>query len=216
MNIAIMGYKGGVGKTTISKLIGDLLVSEYKEKSIILNMDFYQKKNIKIYSIEAKNIDKNESLNLEEYKDYENVIIDCGGFSDSRVLKEIDKIDKIILPTKKGNLSFLELLTVIQDINTPKHILIIINDFVKNTEKEKNEQIELLKQMLKQISVKHKYDLMYFKHYETVTNLEKMNEETKKGFSIGDFIKKAKWMVSFQIVKNEMIEIIKNVKEERN
>lgn len=217
MNIAVMGYKGGVGKTTISKLMGDSLVNDYKEKTMILNLDFYQTKNVKIYSTDSINVPKNKDIDLDEYKDYDNVILDCGGFSDNkdRVIKMIDKIDKIILPTRKGNLSSLELLNVIKDIPTSKHILIIINDFVKMSDKEKGEMVELLKQIIKEVKVKHKYDLLYFKHYETIASLEKLDTDTKKGYTLDKFFEKIKWMVAYSYIKNEIKNIIQGVKNVR-
>jgi len=215
MKTAIMGYKGGVGKTTLTKLVADFLEKEEKEKTIILNLDFYQKKNLKIYSTAAENIAKEENIDLNKYNDFENIIIDAAGFADIRLLKLINsnKIDNIVLPSRIGELSLLELLQVLKDFKTKQNILIVINDIVNIKKEQKEKTILLIKQIISKLDIKHNIKLTFFKHYSTITNLEEYNKESKKGKSLIDKIKNYGWLRSYKIIKDNVGSIVSTLKK---
>lgn len=206
--IAILGFKGGVGKTTITKLLGDYFENEEQEKTLILNLDFYQTKNKKIYSVDSINIKQNENIDLDKYNNYKNIIIDAGGFSDDRILELEDKIDKVILPTKIGELSLLELLPVLKTFKKKHNILIVVNDFVRLNKKTKDKTINIIKQMIEQLDIKHNIKLAFLKHYDTITNLEEYNKETKKGYSLIDRILKNNWCKSYKTIQKEINNLI--------
>jgi len=140
--IVIAGFKGGVGKSTISNFLAEML-----ENSIVVSLDFMQDAE-EYNTSRTVNLDKDEDINVffESKKDIDYFIIDAGGFDDAR-LSEID-IDLLILPTKTGYRSIkttVDSAVTFTPINVP--VMFILNDYT--TDKEQNETLEILEEILK-------------------------------------------------------------------
>ncbi|MBN2757172.1 MAG: hypothetical protein JXR51_08350 [Bacteroidales bacterium] len=136
--IAICGFKGGVGKSTIANNLASKL-----DNSIIFNLDFYQDAE-EINTSETINVKKTDSLktilNITK-KDF--VIIDVGGFDDAR-LYEIN-IDLFIFPTTTGFRSIKattdSTYTILSKYKYKKNVMFIINKYKDDKDFEKSRLI---------------------------------------------------------------------------
>jgi len=168
-NIVIAGFKGGVGKSTISNFLAEML-----EKSLVVSLDFMQDAE-EYNTSKTVNLPKDEDINLffERKKDIGYFIIDAGGFDDAR-LSDID-IDLLILPTKTGYRSIkttVDSAVTFTPIDVP--VMFILNDYT--SEKEQEETLEILEDILKVSELE--LDNLYFfgvQHSKAIKSSENKN-----------------------------------------
>ena len=168
-NIVIAGFKGGVGKSTISNFLAEML-----EKSLVVSLDFMQDAE-EYNTSKTVNLPKDEDINLffESKKDINYFIIDAGGFDDAR-LSDID-IDLLILPTKTGYRSIkttVDSAVTFTPINVP--VMFILNDYT--SQKEQDETLEILEDILKVSELE--LDNLYFfgiQHSKAIKSSENKN-----------------------------------------
>ena len=168
-NIVIAGFKGGVGKSTISNFLGEML-----ENSLIVSLDFMQDAE-EYNTSNTVNLGKEEDINLffNNKKDIDYFIIDAGGFDDER-LSDIE-IDLLILPTKTGYRSIkttVDSAVTFTPISVP--VMFILNDYT--TEKEQKETLEILEEILSVSELE--LDNLYFfgiQHSKAIKSSENKN-----------------------------------------
>lgn len=202
--IVIAGFKGGVGKSTISNFLAEML-----ENTLVVSLDFMQ--NAEEYNTSKTiNLAKNEDINLffESKKDISYFIIDAGGFDDER-LSDID-IDLLILPTKTGYRSIkttVDSAVTFSPINTP--VMFILNDYT--SQKEQDDTLEILEEILKMSKLQ--LDNLYFfgiQHSNAIKSSENKNASLADLASQSKLMARAysKVIATFKELAAEIIEII--------
>jgi cellulose biosynthesis protein BcsQ len=142
--IAVAGFKGGVGKSTLANFLAEKL-----ESATVLNLDNYQ---------DAADFNTADTVNLKsgdnvaeiiKSKSSDFFIIDAGGFDDER-LRKID-LDLLILPMRTDYRSIKTTIdsavTIMSGIpNKSLPILFVINEYDK--EKELDTAVEIVETVL--------------------------------------------------------------------
>ena len=130
MSFVVYSIKGGVGKTTLSVQISQMLEYTYVTND---------------YHSSAHNLmpeEKGFLVSSEEYEEIpydENVVYDFGGFKDTRINDIIKQANKIIIPTLTSIVDVQATLATLKDvIEINKNIVIIVNRAKNN-----NKAIEL-------------------------------------------------------------------------
>jgi len=137
--IAVAGFKGGVGKSTISNFLAEKLGD-----STILNLDNYQDAN-DFNSSDSVNLSQNDDiLSAVKSKSSDFFIIDAGGFDDAR-LRSV-KLDLLILPTRTDYRSIKttvdSAVTILNGLNYDDlPILFVINEYEKDNELDTSVEI---------------------------------------------------------------------------
>lgn len=141
--IAVAGFKGGVGKSTISNFLAEKLGN-----SIIFNLDSYQ---------DASDFNTTETINLTladdislkiKSKNSDFYVIDAGGFDDERLRRLT--LDLLILPTRTDYRSIKTTIdsaaTIMSHISKQVPILLILNEY--ENEKELNNAVEIIETVI--------------------------------------------------------------------
>lgn len=160
--VALVGGKGGVGKSTISSALAQTLkdIMEY-ENVCILNFDIKQdyRKAFIPESISFATIDSSfgdGKLYLNEVMEENKIdvsILDTGGYDDPRVLENMDYINTLIFPTKTDSGSYLMLKEMFENEykehirNT--HNIILINQTDESIKQESFTYVK--KQIIEQV-----------------------------------------------------------------
>lgn len=137
--IVIGGFKGGVGKSTVSNNVAERL-----ENSLIVNLDFYQDA-VEVNTARTINLGKNESLSeyMKTLTNVEYVIVDAGGFDDARIY-DIN-VDLFIFPLTPGYRSIKATVdssyTILSQYKYLKNVMYIINKFKDDKDFEKSQKI---------------------------------------------------------------------------
>jgi MinD-like ATPase involved in chromosome partitioning or flagellar assembly len=129
--IGVAGFKGGVGKSTISNFLAEKLGS-----ATIINLDNYQ---------DASDFNSSDTINLKidddislaiKSKSSDFFVIDAGGFDDARLRKV--KLDLLILPTRTDYRSIKttidSAITITNGLEYDLPILFVINEYEKDSE----------------------------------------------------------------------------------
>lgn len=173
MIVAIMGYKGGIGKSTVCNLVGDVLTNYHQEETVILNMDFYQTKNKDINSTATFNVAKDAEINIEALKEsgFKHIIIDGAGFADKRLLEIKHHINYFIFPTCKGLRAILDLKEVMKDMlfdGAKGTVLLNMSNHIR----EYKETLEAIKMQFSDLTFKSEIKIMQLNTYQTVEKME--------------------------------------------
>lgn len=130
MSFVVYSIKGGVGKTTLSVQISQML-----EYTYVTNDSHSSAHNLMPE-------EKGFLVSSEEYEEIpydENVVYDFGGFKDTRINDIIKQANKIIIPTLTSIVDVQATLATLKDvIEINKNIVIIVNRAKNN-----NKAIEL-------------------------------------------------------------------------
>lgn len=201
--IAVAGFKGGVGKSTISNFL-----SEKLNNSIIINLDNYQ---------DANDFNSSVTINLKiddnigdaiKSKSSDFFIIDAGGFDDSR-LNQID-LDLLILPTRTDYRSIKTTIdsatTIMSRLKKDVPILFVLNEYDK--EKELNTAVEILQTILS-ISDMNTDKLSLF----AIKKSDAIKTAINKKMSLGDLMESNSVAYrainkQFEDFKDEVLEIL--------
>ncbi|QDF29913.1 nucleotide-binding protein [Halarcobacter anaerophilus] len=136
MSYVVYSIKGGVGKTTLSVQISQMLDFTY-----VTNDSHSSAHNLMPE-------EKGFLVSKEEYNEIpydENVVYDFGGFKDTRINDIVKQAQKIIIPTLTSIVDLQATLATLKDvIEINKNILIVVNR-AKNNNKA-NELKEYLKE----------------------------------------------------------------------
>jgi MinD-like ATPase involved in chromosome partitioning or flagellar assembly len=129
--IGVAGFKGGVGKSTISNFLAEKLGS-----ATIINLDNYQ---------DASDFNSSDTINLKidddislaiKSKSSDFFVIDAGGFDDARLRKV--KLDLLILPTRTDYRSIKttidSAITITNGLEYDLPILFVVNEYEKDSE----------------------------------------------------------------------------------
>jgi len=202
--IVIAGFKGGVGKSTISNFLGEML-----DNSLIVSLDFMQDAE-EYNTSNTINLNKDEDINIffNNKKDIGYFIIDAGGFDDAR-LSDID-IDLLILPTKTGYRSIkttVDSAVTFTPISVP--VMFILNDYT--SDKEQKETLEILEDILKVSELE--LDNLYFfgiQHSKAIKSSENKNASLLELSQQNKLMEKAysKIITTFKELADEVKEII--------
>ncbi|NOQ30139.1 MAG: hypothetical protein GQ570_03355 [Helicobacteraceae bacterium] len=186
--ITVAGLKGGVGKSSISRVLAEYL------SSIILNFD--PKRDAKYYNaIETFNVEENAKIkkqsdclivdNIKITTDSEYIISDFGGQFDERIMT-IDS-DYYILPSADDFESITETIRtarMILDSKNDAKIIFVLNKYLIRNKKDEVQAINDFNQMLKKNNLSN-FDVIempYSKLFKNIVN-EKMTEEEVIGKS---------------------------------
>ena len=138
MSIVVYSIKGGVGKTTLSVQISQMLDYTY-----VTNDSHSSAHNLMPE-------EKGFLVSSEEYEEIpydDRVVYDFGGFKDTRINDIIKKSNKIVIPTLTSIVDVQATLATLKDvIEINKNIIIIVNRTKNN-----NKSIELKEYLLEEI-----------------------------------------------------------------
>ena len=143
MSYVVYSIKGGVGKTTLSVQVSQMLDYTY------VTNDSHSS---------AHNLMPEEKGFLVSTEDYneipfdENVVYDFGGFKDSRINDIIKQANKIIIPTLTSIVDVQATIATLKDVSEiNKNIIIVINRTKNN-----NKAIELKEYLEEEINKSYK------------------------------------------------------------
>lgn len=138
MSLVVYSIKGGVGKTTLSVQISQMLDFTY-----VTNDSHSSAHNLMPE-------EKGFLVSLEEYEEIpydEKVVYDFGGFKDTRINDIIKKSNKILIPTLTSIVDVQATIATLKDIiEINKNIIIIINRAKNN-----NKSTDLKEYLLEEI-----------------------------------------------------------------
>ncbi|AXX90652.1 hypothetical protein CKA55_08510 [Arcobacter suis] len=138
MSIVVYSIKGGVGKTTLSVQISQMLDYTY-----VTNDSHSSAHNLMPE-------EKGFLVSSEEYEEIpydDRVVYDFGGFKDTRINDIIKKSNKIVIPTLTSIVDVQATLATLKDvIEINKNIIIVVNRTKNN-----NKSIELKEYLLEEI-----------------------------------------------------------------
>ena len=138
MSIVVYSIKGGVGKTTLSVQISQMLDYTY-----VTNDSHSSAHNLMPE-------EKGFLVSSEEYEEIpydDKVVYDFGGFKDTRINDIIKKSNKILIPTLTSIVDVQATLATLKDvIEVNKNIIIVVNRTKNN-----NKSIELKEYLLEEI-----------------------------------------------------------------
>lgn len=141
MSFVVYSIKGGVGKTTLSVQISQML-----EYTYVTNDSHSSAHNLMPE-------EKGFLVSSEEYEEIpydDNVVYDFGGFKDTRINDIIKQAKKIVIPTLTSIVDVQATLATLKDvIEINKHIVIIVNR-AKNNNKA-TELKEYLEEEIKKL-----------------------------------------------------------------
>ena len=128
MSFVVYSIKGGVGKTTLSVQISQML-----EHTYVTNDSHSSAHNLMPE-------EKGFLVSSEEYEEIpydDNVVYDFGGFKDTRINDIIKQAKKIVIPTLTSIVDVQATLATLKDVSeVNKNIIIVINR-AKNTRRDK-------------------------------------------------------------------------------
>ena len=143
MSYVVYSIKGGVGKTTLSVQVSQMLDYTY------VTNDSHSS---------AHNLMPEEKGFLVSTEDYdeipfdENIVYDFGGFKDSRINDIIKQASKIIIPTLTSIVDVQATIATLKDVyEINKNIIIVINRTKNN-----NKAIELKEYLIEEINKSYK------------------------------------------------------------
>ena len=143
MSIVVYSIKGGVGKTTLSVQISQMLDYTY-----VTNDSHSSAHNLMPE-------EKGFLVSTEEYEEIpydENIVYDFGGFKDSRINDIIKKANKIVIPTLTSIVDVQATIATLKDVALiNKNIIIVINRTKNN-----NKAVELKEYLLEEINKSYK------------------------------------------------------------
>ncbi|MFA9373387.1 MAG: hypothetical protein ACERKK_04445 [Poseidonibacter sp.] len=143
MSIVVYSIKGGVGKTTLSVQIAQMLDYTY-----VTNDSHSSAHNLMPE-------EKGFLVSTEEYEEIpfdDNIVYDFGGFKDPRINIIIKQSEKIIIPTLTSIVDVQATIATLKDIyEINKNIIIVINRTKNN-----NKAIELKEYLLEEINKSYK------------------------------------------------------------
>lgn len=129
MSYVVYSIKGGVGKTTLSVQLAQMLEFTY-----VTNDSHSSAHNLMPE-------EKGFLVSKDEYKEIpydENIVYDFGGFKDERILEILEKSKKVFIPTLTSIVDVQATLATLKDvIKINKNIVIVINR-TKNNNKAKD------------------------------------------------------------------------------
>lgn len=138
MSFVVYSIKGGVGKTTLSVQISQMLDYTY-----VTNDSHSSAHNLMPE-------EKGFLVSKEEYEEIpfdNNIVYDFGGFKDNRINEIIKQSNKIIIPTLTSIVDLQATLATLKDVvDINKNIIIVINRAKNN-----NKAIELKEYILEEI-----------------------------------------------------------------
>ncbi|MBY0541498.1 MAG: hypothetical protein K2P52_08840 [Campylobacterales bacterium] len=138
MSLVVYSIKGGVGKTTLSVQISQMLDFTY-----VTNDSHSSAHNLMPE-------EKGFLVSLEEYEEIpydEKVVYDFGGFKDTRINDIIKKSNKILIPTLTSIVDVQATIATLKDIiEINKNIIIVINRAKNN-----NKSTDLKEYLLEEI-----------------------------------------------------------------
>ena len=138
MSLVVYSIKGGVGKTTLSVQISQMLDLTY-----VTNDSHSSAHNLMPE-------EKGFLVSLEEYEEIpydEKVVYDFGGFKDTRINDIIKKSNKILIPTLTSIVDVQATIATLKDIiEINKNIIIVINRAKNN-----NKSTDLKEYLLEEI-----------------------------------------------------------------
>ncbi|GGD36222.1 hypothetical protein GCM10012288_07790 [Malaciobacter pacificus] len=139
MSYVVYSIKGGVGKTTLSVQISQMLDFTY-----VTNDSHSSAHNLMPE-------EKGFLVSKDEYKEIpfdENVVYDFGGFKDERIKDILTKVNKVVIPTLTSIVDVQATLATLKDvINVNKNIIIVINRTKNN-----NKAVELKEYLTEEIN----------------------------------------------------------------
>ncbi len=143
MSIVVYSIKGGVGKTTLSVQISQMLDYTY-----VTNDSHSSAHNLMPE-------EKGFLVSTEEYEEIpydENIVYDFGGFKDHRINDIIKKANKIVIPTLTSIVDVQGTIATLKDVALiNKNIIIVINRTKNN-----NKAVELKEYLLEEINKSYK------------------------------------------------------------
>ncbi|MDD2888654.1 MAG: hypothetical protein PHY66_12705 [Aliarcobacter sp.] len=143
MSFVVYSIKGGVGKTTLSVQISQML-----EYTYVTNDSHSSAHNLMPE-------EKGFLVSSEEYDEIpfdENIVYDFGGFKDTRINDIIKQANKIIIPTLTSIVDVQATLATLKDVSeVNKNIIIVVNRAKNN-----NKAIELKEYLQEEINKSYK------------------------------------------------------------
>jgi len=143
LSIVVYSIKGGVGKTTLSVQISQMLDYTY-----VTNDSHSSAHNLMPE-------EKGFLVSSEEYEEIpfdDNIVYDFGGFKDPRINNIIKQSDKVIIPTLTSIVDVQATIATLKDVyEINKNVVIVINRTKNN-----NKAIELKEYLLEEINKSYK------------------------------------------------------------
>lgn len=208
--IAVVNFKGGVGKSTIASILQTNI-----ESSIVFNIDNQDAEKVNPgNTINVLNYLEEENATIEEIfnvvnQEFSTVLIDAPGELNEHLIQLLDKVDCFIIPfmdeqrvinTTKDTIKAL----FDKDISvTPQNVLLIHNSFTNDDDKDVSKEIIEEVKSDDNLSKEVMFDYAIFEHSKAIKSM------TKKKKSISDLKKEN--FVAYKIIDNRVNKLMNKI-----
>jgi len=212
MTLALVNFKGGVGKSTLASIIQTNL-----ENSVVFNIDNQDAERVNPgETINVLNYMEEENASIDELysivnQEFDTIIVDAPGELNEHLIELYDKIDYFIIPFLDERRVIGTTIDTISSLfnsdmaSTKKNVLLVHNELMKDDNKDQGRLIkeEIFKDKeLRKILNLNTTIFEYTKAVKSMTRTRKSIQELKK-----------ENFIAYRIVDNRVKKFMKEIKE---
>ena len=213
-----LNHKGGVGKSSNSNILAQICNKVFG-KTVLLNLDYdqpYREELTKGSNLNFVNVPesmKNLAINqIMESQGLDNVFIDSGGYTDTRVTDNMEYINTLVFPTMTDKGSWLmlnKMFDIYHDEIKTKKSIIIINRY-ENVNEYANTRKQIIKEVIEPRGLTKHIEIYGIKN-------SKVAKSVNDGISINEMLSKNNKHVysNFISYNYKIIKKLKGIKDEK-